>query len=146
MSSVMISAPLSNKQDDMNNNGILSTDILTGLSSMEANIRLSLYGPNTLPSEPPKSLLESLLDQFKDHLVQILLLSAFISFLLALSDYYYHGNSNTPSMSVFVEPFVILVILVMNAIVGVMQESQAEQAINVYILKYDCVGIERICS
>lgn len=85
-----------------------------------------------LPSEPPKSLLESLLDQFKDHLVQILLLSAFISFLLASSDYYYSDTGTTHSMSVFVEPFVILIILAVNATVGIMQESQAEQAINVY--------------
>ena len=35
-------------------------------------------------------------------------------------------------MSVFVEPFVILIILAGNAAVGVMQESQAEQAINVH--------------
>lgn len=74
------------------------------------------------------------MDQFKDHLVQILLLSAFVSFLLASSDYYY-GDTNTAvtnSMSAFVEPFVILVILAVNATVGVMQESQAEQAINVH--------------
>lgn len=66
--------------------------------------------------------------------MQILLLSAFISFLLASSDYYYGDNTttNTQSMSVFVEPFVILIILAGNAVVGIMQESQAEQAINVH--------------
>lgn len=153
---------LNDKSNNTNTNGILSTDPVTGLSSIEARHRLSLYGPNgtpiflfihalALPSEPPKSLLESLLDQFRDHLVQILLLSAFVSFLLASSDYYYSSTDalSAHSMSVFVEPFVILVILAGNAAVGVIQESQAEHAINVHqhsFTLHPCLGLEGICT
>lgn len=51
-------------------------------------------------------------------------------------------------MSVFVEPFVILIILAGNAVVGIMQESQAEQAINVHRHFIFCIylGFEGICT
>jgi Ca2+ transporting ATPase len=63
------------------------------------------------------------LNQFDDQLVQILLVSAFISFVLA----WIEGSGQ--GVSDFVEPIVILVILTANAIVGVAQESSAEGAI-----------------
>lgn len=66
-----------------------------------------------------------ILEQFEDTLVRILLLAAVISFVLALVE---EGESRTQA---FIEPFVILAILVLNAVVGVWQDSSAEAAINV---------------
>ncbi|KAL4921551.1 hypothetical protein BDW62DRAFT_173936 [Aspergillus aurantiobrunneus] len=94
----------------------------SGLSSAQASESRQKYGPNALPEEPPTPLWELVLEQFKDQLVLILLASAAISFVLALFE---DGDDWT----VFVDPAVILTILILNAIVGVTQESSAEKAI-----------------
>ncbi|KAJ3553351.1 hypothetical protein NP233_g12666 [Leucocoprinus birnbaumii] len=103
-----------------------SVDPKRGLSSADAARHAELYGKNELPEEPPTPLWELILEQFKDQLVLILLASAVISFVLALLE----DSPDSTLAGAFVEPMVILLILVANATVGVMQESSAEKAID----------------
>ncbi|KAK5910489.1 hypothetical protein CesoFtcFv8_004318 [Champsocephalus esox] len=95
----------------------------TGLSLDEVKRLRDKWGLNELPAEEGKSLMELVLEQFEDLLVRILLLAACISFVLA---WFEEGEE---TITAFVEPFVILLILIANAIVGVWQERNAEDAI-----------------
>ncbi|KAJ0111317.1 hypothetical protein Patl1_00650 [Pistacia atlantica] len=97
-----------------------------GLSSYDVEKQRQRYGWNELAKEKGKPLWQLVLDQFDDTLVKILLVAAFISFILA----YLHGSESGESgFEAYVEPFVIVLILVLNAIVGVWQESNAEKAL-----------------
>lgn len=102
---------------------IYDVDIAKGLSEKEAEERRSMYGWNELDKEDPTSLFELILEQFDDILVKILLAAAVISFLLAYFDESSEGDA------AYIEPIVILAILIINAFVGVWQESNAEAAL-----------------
>ncbi|HHE71062.1 MAG TPA: ATPase, partial [Chloroflexi bacterium] len=92
---------------------ILKTDPQTGLTSEEAKRRLDEYGPNELQEKPPPTFWERLWNQLTDFVVLILLVSAVISVLL--------GD--------WIEAAAIMAIVVLNATIGVVQESKAEEAL-----------------
>ncbi|EDO06521.1 calcium ATPase SERCA-like family protein [Babesia bovis T2Bo] len=95
-----------------------------GLDSKTVELRLKQYGPNMLAQHSKESLLSLFISQFDDLLVKILLGAAVISFILTLTEV-----SESYAITDFIEPLVILLILILNAIVGVWQESNAEQAL-----------------
>ena len=89
-----------------------------GLTTAEVQARQEQYGPNALAQGKKKTNLQRFLDQFKDAMILILLAAAAISFITACVEN--HG---------FFEPLLILLIVVLNALMGVMQESKAEKAL-----------------
>ncbi|KAH7132125.1 hypothetical protein B0J11DRAFT_217567 [Dendryphion nanum] len=93
-----------------------------GLSDQQVQTLKAKHGKNALPEDPPTPIWELILEQFKDQLVIILLGSAAVSFVLALFE---EGEGWTA----FVDPAVILTILILNSVVGVSQETSAEKAI-----------------
>ena len=92
---------------------ILESDEEKGLNEEEARQRLEKYGRNALPPAKKKTILTMFLEQFKDFLVLILVGAALVSSLL---------GETTDSL-------VIIAILILNAILGVVQESRANQAL-----------------
>lgn len=97
-----------------------------GLDTATVDALREEYGFNELKKEERVPLWKLVLEQFNDALVKILLVAAMISFFLA----YFDGDgSSEEGISAYVEPLVILIILILNAIVGVWQESNAEAAL-----------------
>ena len=89
-----------------------------GIAEEEAKRRLEVYGPNELREEKKTTALEIFLSQFKSVLVIILIISAAVSAYIAIHE----GEALT-------DTYVILFIVVMNAILGFVQEYRAEQAV-----------------
>ena len=89
------------------------THLERGLSSEQAQQRLAAFGANELTERPRPGFLALLWDQFKNFLVIILIIAALVS--LALGEY--------------VDSIAIMFIVLLNAVVGVIQESKAEQAL-----------------
>lgn len=90
-----------------------STHLERGLSQSDARARLESDGPNELTERPRPGFLALLWNQFNNYLVIILVVAAGIS--LALGEY--------------IDSIAILFIIVLNSVVGVIQESKAEQAL-----------------
>lgn len=102
----------------------LTTNQATGLTTTEAQARLEKYGPNELEDEEKESIWDKIKESLEDLLARILLLAAFISFVIALL------GDGEEGIAAYVEPFVILLILVLNAIVAVYQDLDAESALD----------------
>jgi len=90
-----------------------------GLSGKEAERRLAASGANRLTGKKKKSLLVHFLEQLSDFMVLILIGAAALSFVISILD----GEAD------FVEPLLIIAIVLVNAAMGVVQEYKAEQAI-----------------
>ena len=101
----------------------LHTDLEAGLSSDQAAALLKEHGPNKLNEKPPRSFFQRFLDQMKDVMVIILIIAAAVS--LGLSVY----HAATGAQADWIEPIVIILIVVVNGLLGVIQESKAEAAL-----------------
>jgi Ca2+-transporting ATPase len=89
------------------------THLQVGLSGQEARARLEKYGPNELLERPRPGFFKMLLDQFNNFLVIILVAAAVVSLFL--------GE--------VIDASAIMAIVALNAVLGVVQESKAEQAL-----------------
>lgn len=94
-----------------------------GFTDVKVNQLREKHGHNELDEEEKESILEKIYEQFEDPLVRILLGAAIISFIIALT------GGHDEGLSAYIEPFVILLILIANATIGVYQEINSDKAI-----------------
>ncbi|MGN1310975.1 MAG: cation-translocating P-type ATPase [Clostridia bacterium] len=96
----------------------LKTDVEKGLSQDEVKKRQEQYGLNELKAKKKKSLFVKFLEQFKDFMIIILIISAIISGVIGVAE----GEGITDTI-------IILIVVVVNAIIGVAQENKAEKSL-----------------
>ncbi|MBR0026542.1 MAG: HAD-IC family P-type ATPase, partial [Clostridia bacterium] len=99
----------------------LGTDKTNGLTEEKAQALAAEHGKNELRQQKKKSMARRFFEQFKDVMILILIAAAIISFIVAIKS----GESRE-----FFEPILILAIVIINAVMGVMQESKAEKALD----------------
>ena len=99
----------------------LETDKNVGLTDSEVVAKREKYGENKLSTKKKKSTFVRFLEQFKDVMIIILIIAAIISFVVACL-----GDDPME----FIEPALIVFIVLLNAVIGVLQESKAEKALD----------------
>ncbi len=109
----------SNEVNDVINK--LNSNVETGLKNNEVIEKQKEYGLNKLREKPKKTNWQRFIDQFKDAMILILIAAAIISFIVACIE---------GELKEFFEPLLIMVIVIMNALMGMFQESKAEKALD----------------
>ena len=99
----------------------LHSDLTIGLTESQVQEKRAQHGENKLKEKKKKTTLQRFAEQFKDVMILILIVAAAISFVIACVE----GEPKE-----FFEPVLILLIVILNAIMGVMQESKAEKALD----------------
>ncbi len=97
----------------------LNTSIDHGLTTKEAKRRQQTYGRNILEVKKGKSLFRKFISQFADFMIIILIFAAVLSFVVSYLD----GEPD------FIDPVIIMLIINLNATLGVLQETRAEKAL-----------------
>ena len=96
----------------------LETNIEKGLINEDVERKREKYGLNQLNEAKKKSLFQRFLDQFKDFSIIVLIIAAIVSGTVGIAQ----GEGITDTI-------IILIVVIVNAIIGVMQESKAEKSL-----------------
>ncbi len=97
----------------------LKTDFVKGINEGEAGARLEVFGKNILSQKKKENILIRFAKQFNDFMIIILIAAAAISAVMAKLD----GTGD------YIESIIIIAIVVLNAIMGLVQESKAEKSL-----------------
>ena len=96
----------------------LQTDLEKGLTDEQINSKREEYGFNELKAKRKKTLIQKFIEQFKDFTIIVLIIAAIVSGIVGISE----GEGITDTI-------IILIVVILNAIIGVAQESKAEKSL-----------------
>ncbi len=102
----------------------LETDLQRGLTAEQVRVRREQFGSNELREAPRRGFWRMLLDQFNQFLVIILIVAAIVSALIGWSEFSRSGDTTE-----FIDAIAIMAIVILNAVLGVVQEGRAEEAL-----------------
>ena len=102
----------------------LESNLEEGLTAEQVRKRREQFGTNELREAPGRSFWRMLLDQFNQFLVIILIIAAIVSALIGWTEY-----NRTGEITEFIDAIAIMTIVILNAILGVVQEGRAEEAL-----------------
>ncbi len=102
----------------------LETNLQRGLTAEQVRVRRERFGTNELREAPRRSFWHMLLDQFNQFLVIILIVAAIVSALIGWSEFSRSGDTTE-----FIDAIAIMTIVILNAVLGVVQEGRAEEAL-----------------
>lgn len=97
---------------------VLQTDFEKGLTDEQINEKREKHGFNELKEKKKKSLFQKFMEQFKDFTIIVLIIAAIVSGIVGVSE----GEGITDTI-------IILIVVILNAIIGVVQESKAEKSL-----------------
>ena len=97
----------------------LKTNPKNGLNEEDVVFRRNKYGKNKLDDKPKESLLVKFLKQFNDFMIIILIIASIISAGIS----YFQGEND------YIDSIIIIAIVILNALMGVVQEAKAEKSI-----------------
>ena len=97
-----------------------------GLSFHEVRARHAVFGFNELAEHESESIWEKILEQLTDPMVKLLLLAAVISFVISN---FTSSDKSDGDLPVWIEPLVIFLIIVANALIGIYQDYKAEKSV-----------------
>ena len=86
-----------------------------GLTNDQVSELYQKHGPNEIPQQEQESILEKILEQFRDPMVKLLSSAAMISFIISILS----NEQNQDSLPPWIEPLVIFLILIANSIIGI---------------------------
>ncbi len=104
----------------------LNTDFENGLSNEEASSRLEKNGPNKLAEKKKKSIVMLFLSQLANPMIYVLFGAIIVSVIVTIIAFTQSGD---PHDLDFLDVYIILGVILLNAIIGTVQEAKAEQAL-----------------
>ncbi len=96
----------------------LETNLVSGLTDEQVVAHREKYGKNELQAKKKKSIFQKFLEQFKDFMIIVLIIAAIVSGAVGIAE----GEGITDTI-------IILIVVIVNAIIGVMQENKAEKSL-----------------